>query len=320
MKRILSITVVLLVALHVQAQKDIKLTINHFLGANAFAFNTVAQNDLDHAFKLTRLEYYISGISIIHDGGMETAAPDVYILANAGKKDTFYIGNFNITNVESIVFYVGVHPSVNNADPAQWEPSHPLAPKVPSMHWGWASGYRFVAMEGKSGASFAQTFEIHALGNKNYFKQIISATGSDVNGAFVISLNADYTKAVSGMNIEAGFVEHGEDNQAAECLKLFHSSVFKNLNGAGNILSVDDIKVNNAFNVYPNPSAGAFKLELDDVRFNNAKVTVTNMLGETVLELDLDQPFKDFNIAAKGMYFITITKDGYTSTEKLIVM
>lgn len=320
MKRILSIMIVLLTALNVQAQKDIKLTINHLLGADPFMFDTETENDITHKFKVTRLEYYLSGISIVHDGGQETSVPDVYILADAGKKDTFYIGNFDVNTVESIIFYVGVHPSVNNGDPALWDPSHPLAPRVPSMHWGWASGYRFVAMEGKCGASFGQNFEIHALGNKNYFKQSIPVTGSDVNGAFVISLNADYTKAVSGMDMQGGFVEHGEDNKAADCLRLFHSSVFTNLNGDRNILSVNSIEVSNAFNIYPNPSTGTFSLELTDNRFNNAQVTVTNVLGETVFSADMNSLTQGFEILTKGMYFITIKSEGLISTEKLIVI
>ncbi len=106
--------------------------------------------------------------------------------------------------MSQLTFSVGVDPGVNNGDPAAWASFHPLAPKSPSMHWGWASGYRFVALKGSQDRNFAQDFQIHALGNKNYFKQSIPTSATDVNGALVVSINADYTKAVSQIGMANG--------------------------------------------------------------------------------------------------------------------
>jgi len=64
--------------------------------------------DLGHQFKLTRLEYYISGISITHDGGMETKVSDTYILAKANQTNSVLLGNLDVTNIESINFSIGV--------------------------------------------------------------------------------------------------------------------------------------------------------------------------------------------------------------------
>ena len=319
MKKTITITLMLFVTASVFAQKDVKLTINHKLGTEDFSFNTEAQNDLGHKFKLQRLEYYISGISIIHDGGTETKVSDIYILAKANKTDTILLGNLNVTTIESISFSVGVDPSVNNGDPAQWGSLHPLAPKFPSMHWGWASGYRFVALEGKSGNNFAQDFQIHALGNKNYFKQNIPVEGKDANGALLITLYADYTKAVSGMDMNSGLVEHSESKEAATCLRLFQNSVFTNEAGEGNTLSVKEVKVANAFGTYPNPSNGTFSIQLDDKRFQLANVKVMNLLGEVIQETTLESEVKSITLDKSGVYFLSIHKDGLISTEKVII-
>ena len=319
MKKTLTIASMLLIAVNVFAQKDVKITINHKLGTENFAFNTEAQNDLGHKFKLSRLEYYISGISIIHDGGTETKVSDVYILAKANQTDTILLGNLNVTSIESINFSVGVDPGVNNGDPAQWGSLHPLAPKFPSMHWGWASGYRFVALEGKSGNNFAQDFQIHALGNKNYFKQNIPVEGKSVNDALLITLNADYTKAVSGMDMNSGLVEHSENKEAATCLRLFQTSVFTNESGEGNTLSVKEVKVANAFGTYPNPSNGTFTIQLDDERFQSGDIKVMNLVGEVVKETTLENGQSSMTLDKKGVYFLSILKDGLISTEKVII-
>ena len=59
-------------ALNSNAQNDVILRINHKLDLETFALDAVAQNNLGNTFKATRLEYYISQFTIIHDGGVET--------------------------------------------------------------------------------------------------------------------------------------------------------------------------------------------------------------------------------------------------------
>ena len=318
MKKVISLITVLVMALNVSAQTDVKLTINHLLGSSPFAFNTEAENDMGDKVKLQRFEYYISGISITHDGGTVTDASDVYILVKANKTDTIQLGNFNVTNVESINFSVGVDPGVNTADPAQWGALHALAPKSPSMHWGWASGYRFVAMEGKSGSNFAQDFQIHALGNKNYFKQSIPTSATDVNGALVVSLNADYTKAVSQIRMANGLIEHSGDKEAASCLRNFQTKVFSSLSGEGNTLSTKDIDVPNAFGINPVPSKGEVDIVLQDNRFFHGNMVVTDIAGRNVYSSSVGTS-NTISIETAGIYFLTIYGDGVKSTKKLII-
>lgn len=318
MKKSITLITVLVMALNVSAQTDVKLTINHLLGSTPFAFNSEAENDLGDKVKLQRLEYYISGISITHDGGTVTDASDVYILVKANKIDTIELGNFDITNVESINFSVGVDPGVNNGDPAAWASFHPLAPKSPSMHWGWASGYRFVAIEGKSGTNFAQDFQIHALGNKNYFKQSIPTSATDVNGALVVSINANYTKAVSQIGMANGLIEHSENKEAAVCLRNFQTKVFSSLDGSGNTLSARDINVPNAFGINPVPSKGEVNIVLKDNRFYHGNMIVTDITGRKILNSPVGTS-NTISIDKKGLYFLTIYGDGVKSTKKLII-
>jgi cytochrome c peroxidase len=44
--------------------------------------------------------------------------------------------------------WVGLAPEVNHQDPAGYPAEHPLNPEVNGLHWGWAGGYVFMAVEG----------------------------------------------------------------------------------------------------------------------------------------------------------------------------
>lgn len=299
------------------AQTPVELHINHKLSNNSFAFNQAAQNDLGNDFNVTRLEYYISNISIKHDGGMVTNVPNHYILANGSQDVTDALGSYNITSVESISFHIGVDNPVNHADPSLQPSGHPLAPKSPSMHWGWASGYRFVAIEGKSGASLAQTYEIHALGDQHYFQTTVSATGVMKSGKLIIALNADYTQALKGINISSGLIAHGDGADEAKLLGNFRDNVFS----AGSPVSVGNINTKNtAIRIYPNPSVNGVASIMFDNAQEQAVVTVTDVQGRVVLyeSKPTEKQVVHVRLQSQGLYFVKVQfADGYHATGKL---
>ena len=306
----------LLIAFAANAQKNVKFTINHLSGTMPLSTSNMVVNNLDDELKITRLEYYISEITIVHDGGKETAVEDFYMLANATSNDTLSLGSHDITNVEAINFCVGVDPKVNNNDPAAWPSTHPLSPKSPSMHWGWSSGYRFVALEGKSGSSLNQDFQIHALGNKNYFKQSIPTSATDLNGELLIALNANYAEAVNDISMSNGLIEHSERREAASCLRNFQTRVFTSTSGEGNTLSLAPIELNNAITISPMPSTGEITISTNDARFTNGTMILRDALGREILNTKMSS---SFIIEEKGLYFLTTIGEGVISTQKIII-
>ena len=280
------------------------------------------QITLDNEFNVKRLEYYISAISLTHDGGKITKASDVYILVNGGTAVDVELGKFDITTLESINFSVGVDPSVNNQNPTQWSASHALAPKSPSMHWGWAAGYRFIALEGKTGSSLNTTFEIHALGNDNFFKISIPTKGAMDNGDLVVGLDADYTEALSNIDISGGLVIHGETDQAVRCLRNFTNTVFSSQEGNKNTLSVDNVKQEIATVLYPNPSTGSFSIDVPHSVTGLVEVSVLDLNGKVMLDSTLESNgVNTFAIENKGVFIVSVRLDGViVETKRLLVI
>ncbi|MEK9998292.1 MAG: MbnP family protein, partial [Cryomorphaceae bacterium] len=179
MKRFLLLTLVFgSLALAAQT-KELVLNFHHMMDGQSVTDSLVGTNNLGNQFKFNRLQYYVDDIEIIYDQGDTFSYPEV-LLINALEEEltSVDLGSLSFDSITAVRFAVGVGPDVNNLDPSTYPAAHPLAPKSPSMHWGWAAGYRFVCAEGVGSSAFNQTFELHGLGNANYAMQTIATSGT----------------------------------------------------------------------------------------------------------------------------------------------
>lgn len=323
MKKIFTCIAFIALALSTQAQTKFRLYIDHQLGDSVFKMNQETSNNLGNTFKVTRLQYYLSKFTIVHDGGQKTSVDSLYVLVDASMATEIDLGDHSgIDTVESLEFSVGVNAPENNEDPAQWPSTHPLAPKLPSMHWSWLSGYRFVALDGKTGASFNTIWELHGLGNDNYHRIILPVKANDVFGEMHIVINADYQKAIEDIDISSGPIVHGEEPEPNKMLLNFKQYVFSNKDGEGNVLaSTVKVMPETSWSVYPNPSNGTFTITSSDESLEFEKATLTNMLGKEVLSVDLNtQQDLKLQLDQKGVFLLTLsTKNGIVSTRKIVV-
>ncbi len=302
------------------AQTPVELHITHKLNGGDFTYNQASKNDLGNDFNVSRIEYYISKISIKHDGGTVTKVPDHYILVDGSANVTDALGSLNITNVESVSFYIGVDTPINHADPSLQPAGHPLAPKSPSMHWGWASGYRFVAMEGQSGSNLGQNFEIHALGDDYYYQATVNVAGVNKGGKIIIPVNADYAAAIKGIDISSGMVAHGSGPDEVKLLENFRDYVFS----AGFPVSVSSVNAAAAeVQVYPNPSySGNISVSFGTLP-GAAQICVYDVLGRIVASANrlAGEEKVSINIPAKGLYLLKVQPaNGQTVMHKLEIL
>lgn len=319
MKTIVALLAFTFVTLSSNAQINTELRIYHMLGTQAFQMSTTAQNNLGHDFQVERLQYYVSNFSVVHDGGMETIiSSDTVALMNAadGSYSTIELGNLSITNVEEVRFHIGVPQPTNNADPSLYGPDHPLAPQSPSMHWGWASGYRFLAYEGAGGMNFSQAFQMHGLGNNNYFQTTVVATGQIIGGNLVIALDGDYVRGVENINVSNGVIAHGVDQEDLTALENFRDFVFSS-STQDLTASQQELEAAN-WTVYPNPSNGKVNINVDsEVAFDN--IRITNALGQEVLSIANSELLNSVELKESGVYFVSLVNDGVSlSTLRII--
>lgn len=320
-KLYISVLLILFLGVIAKAQTPIELHISHNMnGATEYNKTNITQNDKGDEFTITRFEYYISKISITHDGGTVTDIPNHYILANAENDVKDDLGSHNITNVESVSFYIGVDTPTNHADPSLQPSGHPLAPKSPSMHWGWTDGYRFVAMEGNTGNNMSGEYQIHSLGDNYYYQTTVTTTGIMQGGKIIIPIKADLAEAVRGIDVEPSLLAHGFFATNVKLLENMRDNVFK----PWFTVSVDEItSTTKEMSIYPNPAAEGNAVVDFVNNTQSAILTISDIQGRIVSQVEktAGNSKVDLSINQPGIYFVTAQfSDGSkTATQKLIV-
>lgn len=311
----------LFISLSSFAQNSIQLNIHHKLGDDAFVMQTEATNNIGNQFNVRRLEYYISEISIVHNGNIETKIDDLWVLADAGDGTTVVdLGMHNIDAIHGIKFHIGVDADHNHADPASYSSDHPLAPKFPSMHWGWAAGYRFLAYEGNGGENLNRNCELHGLGDNNYFQTVVNAEITAANNEIVLNLDADYTRVLEDINVSSGVIVHGDYAQAQKALQNFRDFVFSVSEEATSIVDFSEI---NSFDLYPNPAnVGSTSISINATQDLQYQVVIYDVLGREVQSLEdvRSNTPTALKLETAGLYIVSLVKEGQSViTKKLQV-
>lgn len=300
------------------AQTDVHLLINHKLGPAVYNSNTTASNNLGDQFKINRLDYYLAEIVLYHDGGQATAVTDHYILVKAGREGSIRLdslGSFAITQLDSIRFGIGVDAGKNHSDISTYASGHPLSYQSPSMHWGWAAGYRFVAIEGVTGTSMNLGWQIHGLGDNNYGYTTIVTSGTWSGNQLTIAIDADYEKALKDIAVSGSLNYHGSSSHAVGLLNNFKTEVFSA--GSGSIGLTETTEPN--WSIYPNPSSGICQIDLRNYDAD-MHVEIRDVRGQLLQVLAVQNKQLRIELESAGIYLVNLCQGSeILSTQKLII-
>lgn len=215
MKNVLFTTTLLLlftIVNHVEAQmaQNVTLRFLPYMGTTPMTLNETIATDINGVgYRLSRAQFYISGITLVHNGGQELIVPNSYLLINANQTD-YSIGQQPINNLEAIRFHIGIDESTNHADPSVYPSGNPLALQNPSMHWGWAGGYRFVALEGQS-ADATSSFQYHCVGDEFYTIVEVPVSSISTANGIVANIYTNYANFMHELPLDV--IAHGGEHQ-----------------------------------------------------------------------------------------------------------
>ncbi len=307
---------------NVSAQMNVVLHMHQKLGDQPFALNSATTVPSDYLVKVTRLQYYVSEIKIVHDGGLVTPVTDMHLLVTAQEDSIFELGSFDVTNIEGIEFSIGVDPAFNHLDPASYPNDHPLAPQNPVMHWGWAAGYRFICFEGTSsnnGTTFPDAFQIHTVDDANYLTVTLPVSGVMDGDHLAINVDADYAQLLMDVNVQGGLISHAATGPSAKLAGNMQNFVFS----PSIVSGVTEPGVAGSFQISPNPASGNAVVKYDLPGFEHLTLTVSDLAGRTVLTKELSGSQQSVSLETNwqsGVYVARIfSEDRFLAIEKLVV-
>jgi cytochrome c peroxidase len=110
---------------------------------------TEVTNHAGQLLRLTRFSALISEVTLERaDGGVVQLNGQCGFLDAATDRLVVALKNVPAGDYAGLSFQIGLPAEVNHADPAKWPAGHPLNPLTNGLHWSWAGGYVFAALEG----------------------------------------------------------------------------------------------------------------------------------------------------------------------------
>jgi|688.fasta_scaffold100069_2 hypothetical protein len=285
---------------------DLTLFIDHRMQGEALqAGTTYAMDNGAWYFKPRFVKYYLAEITVIHDGGKRTPLTDVYVLVDALGQKRYPLGSYDVTNVEALEFHIGVDKPRNHLDPTLYPSEHPLALKNPTMHWGWAAGYRFLAVEGSAGTSkdvVSADVQVHTVGDELYRKITMPVSTTPTSSGVEINLAAEYSKLFAGLDVSFGLIFHGYGEETIVMSNNVATRVF-----SSPTTSVTDLSQAQALTVWPTPTSGTITVRSD--RDVLAHAMLVDAWGSTrILPVSQDSHNAwDLTMVASGTYTLVAT-------------
>lgn len=193
--------------------KQISLEVEPVFGSQQLVLDDTITMDDRTQISISYFGVYLSNLSFKESGEDDYQrwnGNDVALIKDGQlSTDAVYLNN---STIEAFRFDVGVDTAIYSGDPmdtSQVDPDSPLALQVPSMYWSWATGYRFVSIEGQVDTSASKdgsgmtSFGFHCGLPANLKTVILDSVdivpvGNKVN----LTIEMDVKQLLSGIDFE----------------------------------------------------------------------------------------------------------------------
>jgi cytochrome c peroxidase len=167
-----------------------------------------AQDAAGRELTLTRVDLLLSGLQLQRRDGSWLSLPQWHGFFRGGAASpAVALPELPAETFRAIRLNLGVGPEVNHADPAQLPADHALHPVTSGMHWGWATGYIFLALEGRwqqdnAPAGILGGFSYH-LGNDPNLIPLELPLQWDAAEPSILTLELDLAHVLAGIDVSA---------------------------------------------------------------------------------------------------------------------
>lgn len=165
-----------------------------------------------------------------------------------------------------------------------------------------------------------------------YPANVVSAIWSWGDATSTAGLYPTHTYSAAGMYNICLTVSVSCGSSTTTCI---NSNIFKTSSSSAAMINLNvmggptGVKANGkeelSVNLYPNPNAGEFNLEINDLRSKSIEIHVYNVIGEIVYSANHDTEGKstvkqvNLNNMSNGSYFVKVKSDNGIYTKKIVI-
>lgn len=159
-----------------------------------------------NTISISRLSMLLSDFELTKSDGSKVRLANQHGWISASdRRLRFRLTDVSVGDYKSLSFKVGLIPKINHSDPATYDADHPLNPSVSNLHWGWAGGYVFLAVEGRyeQPGSRLGGYSFH-LGNDENLTALTFSEPFSVTIGTEVRLRFDAARLFRGISISQG--------------------------------------------------------------------------------------------------------------------
>ena len=304
------------------SQKDINLNLIHNYNGTPFAYGQTYSTSGGTAVSFDRVQYYLSGFEITHDGGQTLAMPDSYVLAS-GNITSYNMGNEDVTTVEGLSFDFGVDNTSNHLGTSNWPAGHPLSAQSPSMDWGWPSGYFFFVIDGMiddtGDGTPNKVFELRGIGDA-LLRDVNDFTAMSITGSSIeFAIDANIADWIMNIDLVAASIDHsGGPNNVQVSDNTNDETVFT----ISALLDVESMEMKES-KIYANyETVYAPTIFYNLATQSDVDIKVFNLNGQLQLESSNEGPEGNFFINKElpvGSYLIVFSNEDIEESFRFVV-
>jgi hypothetical protein len=187
----------------------------------------------------------ISKLRLVKEDGTEVLLGDGYQWIDFKKQRTKFNYEVPVGKYKAVRFMLGLDSAVNHGDPNQWGAEHPLNGNLTGMHWGWAGGYIFQAIDGNykdsltdkytKGMSFHTATDVMVREFEVPVGNVLGAATFEVKDKATTPVQFNYhiNRYYQGIELKKGSVSHSEGVKETALMQKL----------------LENLKVNSAFEI-----------------------------------------------------------------------
>jgi cytochrome c peroxidase len=147
---------------------NLTVVVRHLFNGEPLQLNQPVTTPAGERITISRCAYLLSEPSLkSRTDGEWLTSRNWFGFVNAGNNaESRVLDRLPPEKFNAVRFYVGPDAATDKADPSSYPARHPLNPAVNGLHWGWAGGFVYLALEGHLGGN-GEGFSYHIAGTNN---------------------------------------------------------------------------------------------------------------------------------------------------------